>query len=139
MKPAWHKFINDWANEIVCEASEDQRRSMAAGSWADLSLLDGWEEIPEDCRVEAHEGLVATVREIAGHDVTWRPTHRITWIPHPGEPEEWEVMLCEGSAYTYAEWANCDGADWTVDDDGYWLFQGQAAPYGGGTVEVERL
>ena len=68
----------------------------------------------------------------------WTPTHKITFRPVQGDPEETIVALVEGVAYTIEEWEAESSADWERAEDGSWLFQGQAAP-GNGTVEVEPL
>jgi hypothetical protein len=46
-------------------------------------------------------------------------------------------MLCDGVAYTREEWDSETLADWSVDDDGAWLFQGRAHPTAG-TVTVTK-
>lgn len=50
------------------------------------------------------------------------PTHRITL--RSGEVEE--VMLVDGAAYTRDEWDACDAACYERDEDGRWMFQGEA-------------
>jgi hypothetical protein len=66
-------------------------------------------------------------------------THEITITNRHGAPlERIEVMLLDGSAYTRTEWDADAPADWTVDDDGNWLFQGRV-PRGEGGVEVCRM
>lgn len=44
-----------------------------------------------------------------------------------------------GAAYTREEWAADAPADWEVDEDGLWTFQGEFAPGGIESVEVHAL
>jgi len=51
----------------------------------------------------------------------WKPTHEIT-LPNGLRVE---VMLEERIAFSCEEWVDYEGADFEVDNDGNWMFQGQ--------------
>lgn len=50
------------------------------------------------------------------------PTHAITFA----NGDVLKVQLVDGVAYTREEWNSYSHADWTVSDEGEWLFQGRA-------------
>lgn len=82
------------------------------------------------------EGECATVVSLS--DV--QPTHCIVWRPQGGAEHITTVRLVDGSAYTHAEWETESASDWTVNERGEWLFQGQATPGGAvGEVRIERI
>lgn len=55
-------------------------------------------------------------------------------VQHSGQ--SYEVMLVDGAAYTQAEWDSESQADYEVNDQGEWLFQGQA--FSGEVVSVSQ-
>lgn len=70
---------------------------------------------------------------------TFKPTHEIT-VTCGTDTTKTLVRLEDGVAYTREEWDQSANADWTVNDAGEWLCNGQATPGGAaGTVEVRPL
>lgn len=56
----------------------------------------------------------------------FRATHRITERHPDGRRRCYRVCLVDGVAYTKEEWEGVGHADWTLDEEGIWLWRGQA-------------
>ena len=120
--------------EIVSEARE--------GDWVDCGALEygrvaakvdgegvriSYTATDEHSADDVHEIRNGEVVQTVGR-LEHQPTHE---IDHGGITLR--VCLIDGSAYARVELEFDDGADWTVNNDGEWLFQGQRV---GGTVRA---
>lgn len=90
------------------------------------SKLGLWLKTPSGHHWSAAEGDGEIVQTVAR--LEHQPTHE---VDHGGITLR--VCLIDGSAYARVELEFDDGADWTVNNDGEWLFQGQRV---GGTVRA---
>ncbi len=76
---------------------------------------------------------------------SWTPTHRITFTPDKGRPENWLVMIGPAPyghrvALTHSEWAAGVTPAWHCTPDGVWTCRGLRTPEGErGKVAIDEM
>ena len=146
LSPAWSESRNDVADALAEADTEEEREAALdalAEGWAAAGESDGVLVDKDDLR----RCIDQMAEEVAADgDDDFEPTHKVIFTRVDGQRSTYILAFMpsddddrSGPAYTRREWADCEGADWSVED-GEFRFQGQVTPGGEpGEIEVIKL